>query len=51
MFKNILATIGLLVVSRKAYEWYKEFQDLKKKVARAEAEQKTDKGKDHGTTS
>lgn len=40
MLKNILAAIGLLVVSRKGYDWYTEFQDLKKKVARAEAERK-----------
>lgn len=31
MLKNILAAIGLLVVSRKGYDWYTEFQDLKKK--------------------
>lgn len=40
MLKNILAAIGLLVVTRKGYDWYTEFQDLKKKVARAEAEHK-----------
>lgn len=41
MPKNILAAIGFLVVTRKGYDWYTEFQDLKKKVARAEAERKS----------
>ncbi len=38
MLKNLLAAIGLFVVSRKGYEWYTEFQDLKEKAARADAQ-------------
>lgn len=51
MLKNILAAIGLLVVSRKGYDWYTEFQDLKKKAARAEAERKPGQGMDSHVTS
>ncbi|MGB2335851.1 MAG: hypothetical protein ACPH5V_00960 [Alcanivorax sp.] len=51
MLKNLLAAIGLFVVSRKGYEWYTEFQDLKEKAARADAQRKTsEEGGDRATS-
>ncbi len=48
MLKNLLAAIGLFVVSRKGYEWYTEFQDLKERAARAEEQHKSNtSGGDH----
>ena len=43
MFKNILATIGLLVVVKKSYNLYCEYSDMKQENAfwRAEHERNT----------
>ena len=43
MFKNILATIGLLVVVKKSYDLYCEYSDMKQENEfwRAQHEEKT----------
>lgn len=43
MFKNILATIGLLVVVKKSYDLYCEYSEMKQQNAfwRAEHERNT----------
>ena len=51
MLKNILAAIGLLVVSRKGYDWYKEFQELKAKAAQVDAQQQAVHGANNDASS
>ncbi|MGE8453995.1 MAG: hypothetical protein ACN6OP_25975 [Pseudomonadales bacterium] len=37
MLKNILATIGLTVVAKAAYEHYREYRDLKREKEQRES--------------